>query len=74
MSFHVFLYYSYFNVISSKGGTEPEVVNFLYACYNHFRTKEQAESFISNWIKMFTCVAKDNIKKELLNSYRPSNI
>lgn len=58
---------------SGRGGTEPEVANFPDACYKRFRTEVQARAFISDWIEMFACVAKDNIKKALLDGHRPTS-
>lgn len=46
-------------------------MNFPGACHNHFRTLAQAESFISDWTEMFACVAKANIKRELLDGRWP---
>lgn len=57
-----------------NSGAELEVVNFPGACHKHFRTLAQAESFISDLIEMFACVAKANIKRELLDCHRPANM
>lgn len=62
------------NAESGPNGTEPEVVGFPNACHKHFRTEAQAKSFISDWIEMFACVAKANIRKSLLDGRRPSNM
>jgi len=50
------------------------VVNFPCACHKHFQTLAQAKSFISDWIEMFACVAKANIKRELLDGHRPEHM
>ena len=50
------------------------MVQFSGACHKHFRTEAQAKSFISDWIEMFACVAKANIKKGLLDGHRPSHM
>jgi len=54
-----------------RNGTEPEVATFSGACHKRFRTKAQAKSFISDWIEMFACVAKANIRSALLDGPRP---
>lgn len=54
-------------------GTKPKIATFSRVCDKHFRTETQASAFISDWIEMFACVAKANIKNELLKGYRPEN-
>lgn len=45
-------------------------MNFPGAYHKHFWTLTQAESFISDWTEMFACLAKANIKRELLDGRR----
>ncbi len=59
---------------SESDGLKLEVVNFSDACHKRFRTLTQAEAFIANWMKMYACVVKAQIKEELLNGHRPTKM
>ena len=57
--------------VRGVGGSKPEVLRFPGACHKHFRIEAQAKAFIQDWIEMFACVAKANIKRALLDGHRP---
>jgi hypothetical protein len=44
------------------------VVDFSGACHKHFRTLQQAENFITDW------VVKAKIKSELSSGHRPAQM
>ncbi|CZR58255.1 uncharacterized protein PAC_08146 [Phialocephala subalpina] len=52
-------------------GTEPEVVSFSGACHKSFPSLVQAESFIADWVEMYSSVCKELIKQELSRGTRP---
>ncbi len=59
---------------SGSGGSELEVVNFSGTCHKRFRTLAQAEAFIADWVEMYACVVKAQIKEELLDGHRPTKM
>jgi hypothetical protein len=50
------------------------VVDFSGACHKHFRTLQQAENFIADWVEMYACVVKAKIKSELSGGHRPAQM
>lgn len=59
---------------SESDDSKLEVVNFSDTCHKRFRTLTQAEAFIANWVKMYVCIIKAQIKEKLLNDHRSTKM
>ena len=57
---------------SGNEGALPEVDSFRHACHKHFKSKDQADEFITDWIETYLEMMKYESRKQLQAGWRPA--
>ena len=59
---------------SGAEGALEEIHEVNGACHKRFRTREQAEAFMEDWIKTFAEVWRREMEKKLNQGFRPHDM